>query len=62
MTASKEIGVCSGSHQIEVILVDFVDQQPVRLNMRIPMVLPVPAEGMVSVSGWEGLLFDQQKD
>jgi hypothetical protein len=26
------------------------------------MVLPVPTEGMVSVSGWEGLLFDQQKD
>src|SRR5258706_476796 len=41
---SEQIRVCSGANQVQVAAIDFVDQQPIRLDVAIAEVLPVPAE------------------
>jgi hypothetical protein len=40
---SEQIRVASGPDQVEIIAIDLVEQQPVRLDMTIAMMLPLAA-------------------
>lgn len=42
----------SGAHQMDFITVDFVDQQPVRLDMAVAILPPAALQWMVSVLWW----------
>jgi hypothetical protein len=52
--------VGAGAFQDNVIAVDFVNQQPVGLNMTIPVTRPITGQGMVTTAWGEGLFFGQK--
>jgi hypothetical protein len=41
----------SGANEMQVVAVDFIDQQPIRFEMAVAEVLPVAPERMVLVAG-----------
>jgi site-specific recombinase XerD len=46
----KQIGVRPGSFQEQEIFVNSIDQEPVRINMAFPVLVPIPGKIMISVS------------
>jgi hypothetical protein len=47
---------------VQIVTVDFVDQQPVRFDVAVAEVLPVARERMVLVAGRQRAPLDQQQD
>ena len=47
--------------KLQLIAVDPIEQQPIRLDMKVPEPLPVALERMVTASWRQRLLFDQQR-
>ena len=52
--ALEDVGVRPRADQVEIVSVDFVDQQPVRFDVAIAMMFPVAGEGVVFVSSGQG--------
>ena len=52
---SEEIRVRSGADEVQIVAVDFVDRQPVRLDVAIAVVAPFAAERVTFVPGWQRL-------
>ena len=58
----EQFRMASGSDQCEFGLGKFVEQQPVGLNMAVPMPDPVAAQRMGATADWQGFLFLKQVD
>ena len=43
----------SGKCQHKQVILDSIDEQPIRLNMAFPMAYPIPGQGMVFVFLWK---------
>jgi len=54
--------MCTRAHQIQVITVDLIDQQPIRFHVTVALVLPWSREGVVLVVRWKRVSFGQQQD
>jgi type IV secretory pathway protease TraF len=54
--------VRSGADEIEVVAVDFVEQEPIGFYVTISMVFPIAAQRMVFVSRRQGIAFDQEQN
>ena len=55
----KQLGVRSAPRQLQVLSFDAVDQQPVSLDVRLPIAVPWTPEGVVPVARGKRLLPDQ---
>ena len=52
----------SCSDEVQVVAVDFVEQEPIGLDVAIAMVFPVAAQGVVFVSRRQGIAVDQEQN
>ncbi len=51
LESGKEVRVCTRSVQKQLIALDSIEQNPIRLNVAISLVSVLPLERMVFVSG-----------
>ena len=49
----------AGASELQFVVGDTIDQQPVGFDMRIAPTFPVPAQWMVEIAGGDRALFDQ---
>jgi hypothetical protein len=54
--------MCAGADQVQVVIVDLIDQQPIRFQVAIAVVLPNSCERVVFVVGWKRATLAQQQD
>jgi hypothetical protein len=54
--------MCSRADQVQVVAVDFVEQEPIRFDMAVPMMFPVAAKRVVLVSRRQGVALDKEQD
>jgi hypothetical protein len=52
----------AGSHKLQLIAGDSVNEQPIGLDMALSMAFPVPDQEMVSIAVIQHLLGDQRLD
>ena len=52
----------SGADEVEVVAVDFVEQEPIGFYVTISMVFPIAAQRVVFVSRRQGVAFDQEQN
>jgi hypothetical protein len=62
LAASEQIRMRAGSDKVKVIAVNLVQQNPVRLNVAIPMMRPVSAQRVVLEARWQGVTVDEQQN
>jgi len=59
---SEQIRMCAGADQVQVVTVDLVDQQPIRVQVTVAVVLPNSSERVVFVVGRKRVALTQQQD
>ena len=52
----------AGADEINIISIDFVDQQPVWLDVAVAVAFPSPAKGMVLAMRWQRLALQQEQN
>src|ERR1700720_3345899 len=60
--SSEQIRMRSRAYQIQVVAIDLVDQQPIRLDMAVAVMLPVASERVVFAVLRQGSPLDQQQN
>ena len=58
----EQVGVCAGAHQVQILIIDFVDQEPIGFQVTVAVVLPFSGQRMVFVTGRKRAAFRQQQD
>jgi hypothetical protein len=58
----EQVRVCSRADQVQVVAVDFVEQEPIRFDVAVPMMFPVSAKRVVLVSRPQGVALDKKQD
>src|ERR1035438_786334 len=53
----EQVGMGSCSDQVQVVAFDLVEEQPVRLNVKIAKVVPIPGERVVLIARWQHVRF-----
>jgi hypothetical protein len=54
--------VRSGADEVEVVAVDFVEQEPIGFYVTISMVFPIAAQRVVFVSRRQGIALNQEQN
>jgi len=58
----EQLCVAARANKNQCSASEFVEQNPVWLDMAIPMSRPIPAERMRVAAGWQWLLTEQKAD
>ena len=54
--------MCSRADQVQVVPIDLIEQEPIRFDVAISMMFPIPTERVVLVARRQRIAFDQEKD
>jgi hypothetical protein len=45
---SKQVSVAAGMNQVQIVTINLLNQQPIRFNMAVAMMLPIATQRVIS--------------
>ncbi len=58
----EQVGVRAGSGELQLLALDAVEQQPIRLDVEVAEAVPITLERVIAIAGRERLFLDQQRE